>query len=62
MVCFCVLRVFVYVLGLKVFVCFNCDVWRDVVWPVLRVFVLKSLLFMCCVSSVVCCVCVFVCV
>ena len=36
MVCFCVLRVFVCVFGLTVLVRFNCDVWRDVVWPVLR--------------------------
>ena len=37
MVCACVLRVFVYVLGLIVFVCLNCGVWCDAVWFVLRV-------------------------
>ena len=36
-----------YVLGLNALVCFNCDVWRDVVWSVLRVFVLKSCCFLC---------------
>ena len=45
MVCFCVMRVFVYVFGLNVFVWFNCDVWRDVVWPVLRVFLLFDSLY-----------------
>ena len=33
-----------YVLGLKVFLWFNCDVWRDVVWSVLRV-LLESVCF-----------------
>ena len=42
MVCVCVLRVFVCAFGSNVFVWFNCDVWRDVVWPVLRVLCLKS--------------------
>ena len=41
------LRVFVYVLGLNAFVCFKCDVRRDVVWSVLRVFVVKSCCFFC---------------
>ena len=37
MACFCVLRLFVYVLGLIALVCFICDVRCDVVWFVLRV-------------------------
>ena len=47
----------VYVLGLQMFVCFNCDVWRDVVWSVLRGLCLKNI----CFFPVVCCVCVFAC-
>ena len=37
MMCVCVLRVLVYVFGLIVFEWFNCGVWCDVVWFVVRV-------------------------
>ena len=46
------LRVFVNVFGLTVFVWFNCDVWRDVVWPVLRVFCFEKFFFFFCFCGV----------